>query len=164
MLVEEGTYISNHKGELLNSKNEWHQAKIIRTTTRVLQGGADLLRQQQGGGGRDGRDQRQPQGRSTRTWGQWWHFLKSSTSVVYFILVQKSVWCQDQAVLSVEVTRAKAETVFPINSLISRPLTHGQNPYQTGLRMHVRLPKGLTYRHSLVSLLITITISRFSRP
>ena len=25
-LVEEGTYISSHKGELLNSKNEWHQA------------------------------------------------------------------------------------------------------------------------------------------
>ena len=49
MLVEEGTYISNHKGELLNSKSEWHQAKIIRTTTQVIQGGADLLRQQQGG-------------------------------------------------------------------------------------------------------------------
>ena len=41
MLVEEGTYIS--KGELLNSKSEWHQAKIIRTTTQVIQGGADLL-------------------------------------------------------------------------------------------------------------------------
>ena len=49
MLVEEGTYISNHKGELLNSKSEWHQAKIIRTTTQVIQGGADLLRQGQGG-------------------------------------------------------------------------------------------------------------------
>ena len=49
MLVEEGTYISSHKGELLNSKSEWHQAKIIRTTTQVIQGGADLLRQQQGG-------------------------------------------------------------------------------------------------------------------
>ena len=49
MLVEEGTFISNHKGELLNSKSEWHQAKIIRTTTQVIQGGADLLRQQQGG-------------------------------------------------------------------------------------------------------------------
>ena len=36
MLVEEGTFISNHKGELLNSKNEWHQAKIIRTTTKIL--------------------------------------------------------------------------------------------------------------------------------
>ena len=31
MLVEEGTYISNHKVELLNSKN---QVKVIRTTTR----------------------------------------------------------------------------------------------------------------------------------
>ena len=49
MLVEEGTFISNHKGELWNSKSEWHQAKIIRTTTQVIQGGADLLRQQQGG-------------------------------------------------------------------------------------------------------------------
>ena len=48
---EEGTYISSHKGELLNSKSEWHQAKIIRTTTRVVQGGADSLRQQVGGGG-----------------------------------------------------------------------------------------------------------------
>ena len=51
MCVEEGTYISSHKGELLNSKSEWHQAKIIRTTTRVVQGGADSLRQQVGGGG-----------------------------------------------------------------------------------------------------------------
>ena len=42
-LVEEGTYISSHKGELLNSKNEWHQAKLVRTTTRVIQGGADVL-------------------------------------------------------------------------------------------------------------------------
>ena len=50
MLVEEGTYISSHKGELLNSKNEWHQAKIIRTTTRVVQGGADVLQRR---GGRD---------------------------------------------------------------------------------------------------------------
>ena len=38
MLVEEGTFISNHKGELLNSKNEWHKAKIIRTKTNVIQG------------------------------------------------------------------------------------------------------------------------------
>ena len=37
MLVEEGAYISRHKGELLNSKNEWQQAKIIRTTTSVVQ-------------------------------------------------------------------------------------------------------------------------------
>ena len=55
MLVEEGTFISNHKGELLNSKNECHQAKIIRTTTNVIQGGADVLRrgqdQEVGGGG-----------------------------------------------------------------------------------------------------------------
>ena len=43
--VEEGTYIANHNGELLNSKSEWHQAKIIRTTTAVIQGGADILQQ-----------------------------------------------------------------------------------------------------------------------
>ena len=41
MLVEEGTYISNHKVELLNSKN---QVKVIRTTTRcqVVQDRADI--------------------------------------------------------------------------------------------------------------------------
>ena len=62
-LVEEGTFISSHKGELLNSKNEWHQAKLVRTTTRVIQGGAEVLHQQ-GGGGRGDR----PQG--GRPWGQ----------------------------------------------------------------------------------------------
>ena len=65
-LVEEGTYISSHKGELLNSKNEWHQAKLVRTTTKVIQGGADVL-QQGGVGGGDGPQE----GRvATRTWGQ----------------------------------------------------------------------------------------------
>ena len=75
MLVEEGTFISNHKGELLNSKNEWHQAKIIRTTTKVIQGGADVLRRQ---GGRDhagrggGAGEHRPQGGASaaRPWGQ----------------------------------------------------------------------------------------------
>ena len=67
MLVEEGTYISSHKGELLNSKSEWHQAKIIRTTTRVVQGGAESLRQ--GGGGAVGGGP-QGGGAGTRTWGQ----------------------------------------------------------------------------------------------
>ena len=62
-LVEEGTFISSHKGELLKSKNEWHQAKLVRTTTRVIQGGAEVLHQQ-GGGGRADR----PQG--GRPWGQ----------------------------------------------------------------------------------------------
>ena len=38
MCVEEGTYISSHKGELLGSV--WHQSKLIRTTTRVVQGRA----------------------------------------------------------------------------------------------------------------------------
>ena len=50
-LVEEGTLISCHGGELLNSKNEWHQAKIVRTTTKVIQGGAELLRHGGSGGG-----------------------------------------------------------------------------------------------------------------
>ena len=70
MLVEEGTFISNHKGELLNSKNEWHQAKIIRTTTRVVQGGADVLRGGAGGGGgvRGRAGGQSPQG-SQRPWG-----------------------------------------------------------------------------------------------
>ena len=65
MLVEEGTFISSHKGELLNSKNEWHQAKIIRTTTTVVQGGAEALRGRGAGGN-------QPQGgaRGARPWGQ----------------------------------------------------------------------------------------------
>ena len=42
-LVEEATYISSHREELLNSKSEWHQAKVIRTTVRVAQGGAEIL-------------------------------------------------------------------------------------------------------------------------
>ena len=40
--------------ELLNSKSEWHQAKIITTTTRVVQGGAESLRQGGEGGGGGG--------------------------------------------------------------------------------------------------------------
>ena len=66
-LVEEGTYITSHKGELLNSKNEWHQAKLVRTTTNVIQGGAELL---QRAGGRGGG---QPLGGGVggRTQGQW---------------------------------------------------------------------------------------------
>ena len=31
----------NYEGEILNSKNEWHQPKIIRTT--VIQGGAEMI-------------------------------------------------------------------------------------------------------------------------
>ena len=57
--VEEGTFIASHKGEVLNSKSEWHQAKVIRTTTTVIQGGAEVLREQGGqadqGGERAGR-------------------------------------------------------------------------------------------------------------
>ena len=50
--VEEGTLITSHGGEILNLKSEWHQAKVIRTKTRVLRGGADVLAQL--GGGRQG--------------------------------------------------------------------------------------------------------------
>ena len=76
MLVEEGTFISNHKGELLNSKNEWHQAKIIRTTTNVIQGGADVLRRRGGGrdqevgGGETGVQRPQGRAAAARPWGQ----------------------------------------------------------------------------------------------
>ena len=69
-LVEEGTYITSHKGELLNSKNEWHQAKLVRTTTNVIQGGAEVLQRGRGGvqplGG----------GVGSRTQGQKKSFLK----------------------------------------------------------------------------------------
>ena len=65
MCVEEGTFISSHKGELLNSKSEWHQAKVIRTTTRVVQGGADTVRQLGGGrGGGGGQVGHQPRARA----------------------------------------------------------------------------------------------------
>ena len=38
--VEEGTFILNHKGEVLNSKNKWHRPKKIKTT--IQQGGAEM--------------------------------------------------------------------------------------------------------------------------
>ena len=63
--VEEGTYIANHQGEILNSKSEWHQAKIIRTTTKVVQGGAEVGREQgagQQGAGGQGAEHRTGQG------------------------------------------------------------------------------------------------------
>ena len=60
-LIEEGTFITSHKGELLNSKSEWHQAKVVRTRTEVIQGGAEVVqgRRERGpnGGGRVGGDQ-----------------------------------------------------------------------------------------------------------
>ena len=40
-IIEEGTFIVNHEGEVLNSKNKWHQPKIIITT--ITQGGAELV-------------------------------------------------------------------------------------------------------------------------
>ena len=39
--VEEGTYIANHEGEVINSKTEWHQTQINRTKVTVIQGGAN---------------------------------------------------------------------------------------------------------------------------
>ena len=39
--IEEGTFIVNYQGEILDSKNKWHQTKIIRTT--VIQGGAEMV-------------------------------------------------------------------------------------------------------------------------
>ena len=42
----------------MKSKSEWHQTKVIRTSTLVVQGGAEVGRQQGGdqggGGGRQG--------------------------------------------------------------------------------------------------------------
>ena len=43
--IEEGTYIASHEGEVLKSKSEWHQTKVIRTTTKVVQGGTDVPRE-----------------------------------------------------------------------------------------------------------------------
>ena len=42
-LIEEGTFITSHRGELLNSKSEWHQAKVAKTRTEVIQGGAEVV-------------------------------------------------------------------------------------------------------------------------
>ena len=70
--VEEGTLIANHAGEILNSKSEWHQATVIRTTTTVVQGGADVLSQLGNGhqgGQRQGAGQR-PQVPGNRNRGQ----------------------------------------------------------------------------------------------
>ena len=38
--LEEETFIVNQEGEVLNSKKEWRQPKIIRTT--IQQGGAEM--------------------------------------------------------------------------------------------------------------------------
>ena len=38
--IEEGTFMINHNGDVLNSKTEWNQPRIIITT--ILQGGAEL--------------------------------------------------------------------------------------------------------------------------
>ena len=62
--VEEWTLIAIHQGEVVNSKSEWHQAKVVRATTRVVQGGADAVREL----GRD-REGGEDQGRG-RAWVQ----------------------------------------------------------------------------------------------
>ena len=49
-----------HLSKILNSKSEWDQAKIIRTTTKVVQGGAEVGREQGAGG--QGAGQRAGQG------------------------------------------------------------------------------------------------------
>ena len=62
----------------MNSKSEWHQAKVVRTTTQVVQGGADAVRElgrdHEGGGdqgGAEGQEPRAPGRRSgRRTRGQ----------------------------------------------------------------------------------------------
>ena len=42
--MEEGTFIASHKAELLKSKSERHKAIVMRTTTQVVQGGAEPCR------------------------------------------------------------------------------------------------------------------------
>ena len=44
-------YIASHKGELLNSKSKWHQPKVVRTRTQVVQGDAEVVHHHHGGGG-----------------------------------------------------------------------------------------------------------------
>ena len=176
MLVEEGTYISNHKGELLNSKSEWHQAKIIRTTTQVIQGGADLLRQQQGGrrvglwgagrgggveGGvevvrREGRDQPQD-GRVARGPGaSVTIFSNIHIWSSFFILVQKMSSPWPKMCLPVEVTRTQCRNSFLNKFTIIRP-PNQWIATRTGRRKVMLLPKG--WKLIEVSLLVLITMS-----
>ena len=48
----------------MNSKSEWHQAKVVRTTTQVVQGGADAVRElgrdHEGGGDQGGAEGQEP--------------------------------------------------------------------------------------------------------
>ena len=39
--IEEGTFMINHDGKVLNSRTEWNQPRIIRTT--IIQGGAEMV-------------------------------------------------------------------------------------------------------------------------
>ena len=38
-VVGEGTFMAKHVGDILNSKTDWHQQKVIQAT--ILQGGAE---------------------------------------------------------------------------------------------------------------------------
>ena len=49
-LLRREPFITSHRGELLNSKSEWRQAKVVRTRTEVVQGGAEVMQHQAGGG------------------------------------------------------------------------------------------------------------------
>ena len=155
MCVEEGTYISSHRGELLNSKSEWHQAKLIRTTTRVIQGGADSLREQAaggraGGGGQRVRDQPREQGRAR---GQWSLFKKHTTIQKHSVCFASfSFWSRscpyilDSLVVPIRSDQDnKVETCLlkQSNSLLSRPTqTMNRNLTRKAGAWTDLLPKG----------------------
>ena len=44
--VDEGTNLTSHNGQILNSKTDWHQPKIIRNI--IIQGGAETVRVPEG--------------------------------------------------------------------------------------------------------------------
>ena len=86
MLVEEGTFISSHKGELLNSKNEWHQAKIINHHHCCTRWRGSAART---------RSRRKPTpGRCTRSkaLGTVESFFKSKSLLLSFISAQKDIY------------------------------------------------------------------------
>ena len=39
--IEDGTFIANHDGEILNSQSEWHQPQIVWTKITIIQGARD---------------------------------------------------------------------------------------------------------------------------
>ena len=71
------------RGELLNSKSEWHQAKVVRTRTKDVQGGVELVQHQAVGGSQgESRGRTLGWGVGARTQGQWDSFSKSKSSIV----------------------------------------------------------------------------------